>query len=101
MAAQDQFSKLPVAGLIAIVAAAVGAALWNRVPLEVARPKGERIQQHHPHVLQDIDARLWEDPLAVSARHDLELKDRKGNAEAHEPKASEVCQSVLGASDGR
>src|SRR3954462_2378101 len=72
MATQDLFSKLPIASIVALIAAGIGTALWYRVPLEVSRPPAPHIEQKHPQVLQSIDARLWEDPLQVLTRHETE-----------------------------
>lgn len=102
MATQDQFSRLPLAGLVAVVAAAAAALLWQGTALEVPRPEGEPIKQRHLHVLQDIDARLWEDPLAVIARHERELKASKSDnsrktagVEAQRPGLEALCATFL------
>ncbi|PWT75836.1 MAG: hypothetical protein C5B46_02115, partial [Proteobacteria bacterium] len=65
-----QDSKLPVAGLLAVVAAVVAALIWTRVPLNPGRPAQDRLEAHHQQAVQDIDARLWEDPLVVISRHE-------------------------------
>src|SRR5262245_16079959 len=68
MAAQSSSSNLPVAGAIALILAAVGAALFTRVPLEVPRPPASGAARYQEPALQSLDARLWEDPFAAVYR---------------------------------
>src|SRR5262249_54315881 len=37
-------------------------------PFQASRPKGQVQHAHHHHVGQDVEARLWQDPLSVIAR---------------------------------
>ena len=64
MASQSGGSNLPVAGIVAVIVAAIGAALFTRVPLEVPRPPVTSSLRYQEPALQDLDARLWEDPFA-------------------------------------
>jgi hypothetical protein len=64
MASQSGGSNLPVAGIVAVIVAAIGAALFTRVPLEVPRPPVNSGLRYQEPALQDLDARLWEDPFA-------------------------------------
>jgi hypothetical protein len=59
---------IPVTGLIAVLVAIVGAILWKSVPLEVQRPGVSAPIPYQELGLQDVDARLWEDPFAAVAR---------------------------------
>lgn len=68
MAAQSGGSNLPVAGIVALILAAVASALFTRVPLEVPRPPPNAGVRYQEPALQDLDARLWEDPFAAAAR---------------------------------
>jgi len=47
-----------------VILAAIGAALFTRVPLEVPRPPVNAGMRYQEPALQDLDARLWEDPFA-------------------------------------
>ena len=58
---------LQLTGLAALIAAVLAALLWTAVPLEVPRPFGSAIRTQEA-TIQDVDARLWEDPFAVVSR---------------------------------
>jgi hypothetical protein len=75
MAAQSGGSNLPVAGIIALILAAIASALFTRVPLEVPRPPPTAGVRYQEPALQDLEARLWEDSFAAVSR---ELKDVSG-----------------------
>src|SRR5689334_1402766 len=68
MADRGGLGGIPITGLIAVVAAIIGAILWNNVPLEVQRPGVSVAIPYQELGLQDVDARLWEDPFAAVAR---------------------------------
>jgi hypothetical protein len=68
MADRSGLGGIPVTGLIAVLVAIVGAVLWKSVPLEVQRPGVSAPIPYQEVGLQDIDARLWEDPFAAVAR---------------------------------
>ena len=68
MASQSGGSNLPVAGIVALILAAIASALFTRVPLEVPRPPPSAGVRYQEPALQDLDARLWEDPFAAVAR---------------------------------
>ena len=68
MAERSGLGGIPVTGLIAVLVAIVGAVLWKSVPLEVPRPGVTTSIPYREFGLQDIDARLWEDPFAAVAR---------------------------------
>ena len=104
MAEQEQSSKLPIAGLLVIAAAIAGTLVWNRVPLDAGRPAREKSQQHRREVLQDINARLWEDPLSVVWRHEHRARSTQAGGEknAQGPHTiPEVCSGVLSGSEGK
>jgi len=96
MATPDLFSKLPIASIVALLAAGIGTALWYRVPLEVSRPPAPHVEQKHQHVLQSIDARLWEDPLQVLTRHEAEPGFKP---DPHPLTAARVCAPIVGSKD--
>lgn len=94
---QDQLAKLPFASLITLIGAVLAAVLWHRVPLEVDRPAHEKIEQPGSSVLQDIDVRLWEDPLAAITRY-RRTSGQPGNpapAESAVRKAANLCTAVM------
>ena len=104
MAEQEQSSKLPIAGFLVIAAAIAGTLVWNRVPLDAGRPAREKSQQHRREVLQDINARLWEDPLSVVWRHEHRARSTQAGGEksAQGPHTiPEVCSGVLSGSEGK
>src|SRR5690349_4755522 len=68
MAERGGLGGIPITGLIAVVAAILGAALWKSVPLDVQRPGVSATLRYQEKGLQDVDARLWEDPFAAVAR---------------------------------
>ena len=60
--------ELSLAGVAAVLLALIGPVLWKSVTLEVPRqPPGTPERSTEP-ALQDIDARLWEDPFAAVTR---------------------------------
>lgn len=93
-----QDSKLPVAGLLAVIAAVVAALFWTHVPLNPGRPAQDRIAEHHQRAVQDIDARLWEDPFVVVARHERSTSKEAGPEQGSVSRsASGVCLDLVGA----
>ena len=68
MAQTNGFGSLPVTGLVAVLLAIAGAILWKTAPLEVNRPAVTVPLTSDEIGLQDVDARLWEDPFAAIAR---------------------------------
>lgn len=84
MASQGGGSNLPFAGIAAVIVAAIGAVLWTAVPLEVPRPApSAQIRAEEP-TLQDVAARLWEDPLAAVAREVEAPRPTDGKGARHE-----------------
>ena len=67
---------LPITGWLAIVLAMVGVLVWKQVPLDPKRAAGTDVQGAQVRALQDVNARLWEDPYAAVARA------RRGDEEA-------------------
>ena len=68
MADRGGLGGVPVTGLIAVLVAIIGAILWKGVPLEVQRPGVSAPIPYQELGLQDVDARLWEDPFAAVSR---------------------------------
>ena len=89
MADRSGLGGIPVTGLIAVLVAIIGAVLWKGVPLDVRRP-GVSVPLPYQEIgLQDIDARLWEDPFAAVAR----AIDGKSAPEEHR-QLGQVCDSL-------
>jgi hypothetical protein len=68
----DQSSNpfsLPPMVIVGLIAAAIGAFTFNQRPFQDARPSESHtpIYRHTPTEDQDVEARLWEDPLAAAA----------------------------------
>ena len=60
--------QLPWQGLLALTAALAGA-VWYFTPLDTSRPKERIPQMLTNHEVQDVDARLWQDPLLAVSLH--------------------------------
>jgi hypothetical protein len=68
----DQSSNpfnLPPMVVVGLIVAAIGAFTFNQRPFQDARPSESHvpIYRHAPTEDQDVEARLWEDPLAAAA----------------------------------
>lgn len=55
-------------GLVATAAAITGAIIYTQVPLEVPRPASSQAVAYRDRSVQDVAARLWEDPFAAVSR---------------------------------
>lgn len=63
-------NQMPVSGGLAVVAAVIiGYFVIDAGMLEGSRPMGERLQIPQPHGIEDVQARLWQDPFAAAAEH--------------------------------
>ena len=63
---------LPLTNLVVLVAFVGGLALYMR-PLTSGRPNVETVRDAEGWGVQDVDARLWQDPLAVISKHQNEV----------------------------
>lgn len=66
--AEKESKSFPTLGLMATAAAIGGAIVFTQVPLEVPRPGGSLGLSYRDRSVQDVDARLWEDPFAAVSR---------------------------------
>jgi hypothetical protein len=66
--AEKDSKNFPTLGLMATAAAIGGAIVFTQVPLEVPRPGGSQGLSYRDRSVQDVDARLWEDPFAAVSR---------------------------------
>ena len=78
---------------IAVLAAFVGGLAMYLSPLTSARPSVEAAHNGDGWGDQDVDARLWQDPLEVASKHEDEVISQAGNAGRFDP-AEESARSV-------
>ena len=93
---QGSNSGLPFAGMVLLVAM-VSAIFVVQPPLTSSRPDSLDVG-HDPHTgIEDVPARLWQDPLAVVRRHaDVEKEhDRDNHKELIKSSADEVLTIML------
>lgn len=88
---------LPANGLIAVLLLATGAFFVREIPLEANRPPAgdQRIEQHFS--LQDIDARLWQDPFGAIAKGRAEAAKKKPAAELAAADLERTAENLAGA----
>ncbi|HRP27442.1 MAG TPA: hypothetical protein PLG77_03310 [Burkholderiaceae bacterium] len=80
------FTGLPGGGLFVVALMAAGAIFIGRSPLESSRPQLEEPPIEHRVATQDIDARLWQDPIGAVAKTQAEAVDKsslEGDLKAH------------------
>jgi hypothetical protein len=82
----DKDSSGPVGGnltsILAVVMLVVGAVWVTQVPLEGTRPPNPEAPYRHPGGLQEVDARMWEDPFdAVERYRKREQAEQRGGEE--------------------
>lgn len=66
---------MPVTGWLAIVLAMIGVLIWKQVPLDPNRTAATDVPRTELRALQDVNARLWEDPFTAVARAKADLTD--------------------------
>ena len=66
------FGGLPVTGWLALVLAVVGVIVWKQAPLDPKRNTTGEVSGVQVRALQDVNARLWEDPFSAVARYKRE-----------------------------
>lgn len=86
MATESQGANGLVA-LIGLVVGVIATMLLTRAPLDSGRPPESTVPAERRAALQDIDARLWEDPFGVLARHNGEHEGQvaPGSAKMQHP----------------
>lgn len=81
--AQGGSRELSLAGLAAIILALLSPLLWKAVSLDVPRQPPGNPARSVQATLQDIDARLWEDPFAAVNRARLAAEGDAARAGTH------------------
>lgn len=77
--------SLPSAGLLALAVATLGLILTGPSPLIGERPASHTLAEVDKGRVQDVDARMWQDPLGAVLR-DKKRHEKPGSAaQAHEP----------------
>jgi hypothetical protein len=80
----DKPSILPLANIASLVVL-IGGIAFYLAPLTSSRPSAEPDHEVTAWGEQDVDARLWQDPLEASDRHIDELLRRRAQGELPEP----------------
>ncbi len=83
----DEKFKLPLAGMVALVVAAVSSLLIYQVPLKTARPIDKEAEKYVSVKADQVQARLWQDPFEAVSTHQLKKATSKptgeGQAKTH------------------
>ncbi|MBI1396713.1 MAG: hypothetical protein GC151_12090 [Betaproteobacteria bacterium] len=90
---------LPITGWLGIVLAVVGVLVWKQAPLDPNRATGSEVPQTQLRALQDVSARLWEDPFTALARARADMRNA-GVAEQESARSIETVCDQLVASSG-
>jgi hypothetical protein len=96
MSSEQKSAQVPWPGLLALVGAAVGT-IFYLAPLNTPRPierTGVSLKLTRP---QDVDARLWQDPLAAAQAHESQVQaiDPAKHLEEIEKENQRHCLLVL------
>jgi hypothetical protein len=65
---ENSSNQLPIPGLISLLLAALAVVVPPLIPLESTRPMGNSAKSHF-HDIEDVNARLWQDPFAAAEQH--------------------------------
>ena len=99
----NQSPKIPAAGWV-LVLVALGAFWAKDIPLQGSRPNDLQSRSDKYQSLQDVDARLWQDPLAVIERADATDRDKAksgGADDIHSPCAIQATLADLGGGENK
>ena len=99
----SQSPKIPATAWV-LVLVALGAFWAKDFPLQGSRPNDQQSRSDKYQSLQDVDARLWQDPLALIERADAADRDKAksgGNDDIHSPCAIQAKLADLGGGDSK
>ena len=99
----NQSPKIPASGWV-LVLVALGAFWAKDFPLQGSRPNSQQSRSDKNQSLQDVDARLWQDPLAVIERADAADRDKArsgGHDDIHSPCAIGAKLADRGGGDNK
>lgn len=89
---------MPITGWLAIVLAMIGVLIWKQVPLDPDRTAATDVPQTELRALQDVNARLWEDPFTAVARAKADLTDIAKAERDSSHSIETVCRQLLAGS---
>jgi hypothetical protein len=87
-------TPIPVGGIAVLLVLAAGIFVKHQLPFESLRPTESDIKAKPTRDLQDVDARLWEDPFAALARYDQGEGGKQKSAAPEAPGADHDVQRV-------
>lgn len=99
----NQSPKIPASGWV-LVLVALGAFWAKDFPLQGSRPNDQQSRSDKYQSLQDVDARLWQDPLAVIERAGAADRDKArsgGHDDIHSPCAIGAKLADRGGGDNK
>ncbi len=76
-------SSLPIGNLAAVALLVVGVAVQQLTPLQSSRPPATETNYGNPGAIQDVDARLWQDPFAAVTQYRDRQASQKRNPDAN------------------
>ena len=65
----DEKSKLPLAGILALLFAAVSSVIIYQVPLKTSRPIDKEAEKTASVTIHRVQSRLWQDPFEAVTTH--------------------------------
>ncbi len=77
---KDEKPKLPLAGLMALLLAAVSSLIIYQVPIKTSRPIDKEAEKSASVVRDRVQSRLWKDPFEAVASHIQKEKGAGGDA---------------------
>ena len=72
---EKKSNNLPVPALASLLFASLALLVQQFIPLESPRPKAATSEHYLYQSIQDVDARLWQDPFTALTQHDSSLYD--------------------------
>src|SRR4051812_32643272 len=81
--------------LLAVAAASAVYLAWQKPPLEASRPAEVEPQIHYTNGVQDVDARLWQDPFGAVAEYIDAHQNTKAGAPVHDISSLGNLQNTL------